>query len=352
MNYFINLLRILSLAVLLPTLGLAQNISVTATSGTTSGSYSNLENAFTAINNGVHKGTIAIQINADFIASATASLDSSGSGSASYSSIYIYPNGNRSITGNFNGPVITFNGADNVVINGINDMTNSLTLGSDYTGATGHVVLFQGGASNNSIRNCNLLASPVGVGIVTFGNGDYNNNDSISSCNIGPSPAGGFPQIGIFGNPSGTVNYASDNVIIYNNNIFDFRHSSSYSHSYGISVGTSQNNWKIHGNRFYQTTSVNYAQSYSNYGIYVNNTAGNIDIRDNTIGNSSSDGTGTYTILASSASAAPSFFPHLYFKCFNLRSRLYRREYHSKYLSEKLHKRDCILWGLYWHRKS
>ncbi len=293
----------------LPQSLLAQNIYVTATSGTATGNYASLTLAFNAINIGTHKGTIAIRIDADYTATATASINPSGSGSASYSSIYIYPNGTRVITGTFAGPVITLNGADNVVINGINNSSSSLTIRNNNTGGYGHAILFQNGAANNSVRNCSLLASPVGYGVVNISNTDYNDNDSISSCNIGPSPAGGYPQVGVYGWSSGTINYSSDNLVIYNNNIYDFRHSTSNVSSYGVIVGTSQNNWKINGNRFYQTTTLTYAQSYANYGIYVNNTMGAVDIRNNIIGYSTSIGTGTYTISAASASAGPQLYP-------------------------------------------
>jgi hypothetical protein len=310
MQYIKKIILISLFLVWLPQSLFAQNVYVTATSGTATGNYASLTVAFNAINNGTHKGTIAIRIDADYTAGSTASINPSGSGSASYSSIYIYPNGTRVIAGNFNGPVITLNGADNVVINGINNSSNSLTIRNDYSAAQAFTILFQNGASNNSVRNCNLLASPVNTyGIVHFSATDYNDNDSISTCNIGPSPAGGYPLVSIYGQASATINYASDNVVIYNNNIYDYRHSTSNSNSYGIYIGTSQNNWKVYGNRFYQTTSISYAQWNVNYGIYVSNTVGTVDIRNNTIGYSTSIGTGTYTITAASASAGPGLYP-------------------------------------------
>ena len=76
-------------------------VDVPATSGTLNGSYINLSSAFTAINTGTHGGNITIDISASFTDVASAVLNSSGAGLASYNSILIRPSAN--------GVTITFN---------------------------------------------------------------------------------------------------------------------------------------------------------------------------------------------------------------------------------------------------
>ena len=67
-------------------------INVTATSGTLGPtSYTTLKAAFDAVNLGTHQGVITIQITASTTETATALLNYSGLGSASYTSITIYP---------------------------------------------------------------------------------------------------------------------------------------------------------------------------------------------------------------------------------------------------------------------
>jgi hypothetical protein len=88
-------------------------VSLTATSGTPTGSYSTLKGAFDAINAGTHQGDIVISITANTSETATALLNSSGSGSANYLSVMIRPSGGdaRSISGSIDSPLIYLNGA-------------------------------------------------------------------------------------------------------------------------------------------------------------------------------------------------------------------------------------------------
>jgi type II secretory pathway component HofQ len=67
-------------------------VTITASSGTAGPTnYSTLGAAFAKINDGTHKGDIVIKINANTTETAVAALNASGSGSASYNSINIYP---------------------------------------------------------------------------------------------------------------------------------------------------------------------------------------------------------------------------------------------------------------------
>lgn len=108
--------------------GVAQTqVTITASIGTTGPTnYSTLGEAFAKINDGTHKGAIEIRINASTTETAVAVLNASGSGSASYTGINIYPTTTGlSISGALATPLINLNGADNVTIDGRVNATGS-----------------------------------------------------------------------------------------------------------------------------------------------------------------------------------------------------------------------------------
>ena len=116
-------------------------IEVESTAGTTTPTaYATLKASFDAINAGTHKGNITIDVCGDSTEAATAALNASGSGSASYSKITISPAGGaaRTISGAIaaGSPLIDFNGADNVKFDGLNANSNSLTLSNTTASAT------------------------------------------------------------------------------------------------------------------------------------------------------------------------------------------------------------------------
>ena len=104
----------------------SQNVTVNPGSG----SYSDLKSAFDAINNGVHIGNISIAISGSTSETASAVLNESGSGNASYTSVSIYPTvSSLTISGNIASPLIDLNGADNVTIDGrVNGSGSTLDL--------------------------------------------------------------------------------------------------------------------------------------------------------------------------------------------------------------------------------
>lgn len=107
-----------------------QPIDVEATTGLTQAGYATLGGAFTAINTGVHSGVINIEICTDVDEGTTpATLNSSGAGSASYTSVNIYPLADDvSIIGNPGSGfgVVQLNGADNIIIDGDNPNTEGV----------------------------------------------------------------------------------------------------------------------------------------------------------------------------------------------------------------------------------
>ena len=101
-------------------------VDVAATAGTPAGTYTTLKGAFDAINTGTHQGNIAIGISANTTETASAVLNGSGAGLASYTAIIISPSADGVvISGATLGGkgVIELNGADNVTINGDNPNT-------------------------------------------------------------------------------------------------------------------------------------------------------------------------------------------------------------------------------------
>jgi len=152
----------------------AFNVWVTSTTGTTSAGYSTLKGAIDAINAGTHTGAIEVAINSSTSETATSVLNSSGAGSASYTSIRIYPSADgltvsgASATGR---GLIELNGADNVTIDGDNPNTGGTNRNLTFTNTAVTSVTFTSvirlvtGATlvlscdNNIIKNCNLIGS-------------------------------------------------------------------------------------------------------------------------------------------------------------------------------------------------
>ncbi len=190
--------RIITSLILCVALGSAAyaQVSVTATAGTATGSYATLGAAFTAINGGTHQGAITIDISANTAETAPAVLNSSGAGSASYTSVLIEPSADGvTITGSTATSIptgrglIELNGADNVTINGdnpntsgtnqnltiSNNATNTVTYCSAIRIATSTLVTT---ANSISIQNCIIS------GNVTSGNASGNPSAAASSFGI------------------------------------------------------------------------------------------------------------------------------------------------------------------------
>jgi hypothetical protein len=144
-------------------------ISLTATAGTTTGTYTTLKGAFDAINAGTHQGGINISVTGNTTETATAVLNASG-GTSLYTSILIKPatGVNATITSADTIATIKFNGADNVTVDGSNNGTSSrnLSISNTYvvTAGTNPIVLWVAstatdGAENISIKNANFAGS-------------------------------------------------------------------------------------------------------------------------------------------------------------------------------------------------
>lgn len=291
------------------------NAQVTVNPGATN--YTTLKGAFDAINAGTHTGVITIDINGDTTETATAVLNASGSGAASYTSILVTPSGGvtRTISGAITAgsPMLDFNGADNVVIDGLNSGGNALVISNTTASATSGTctVRFIGGATNNTITNSTLLGSAsmsvaTNGGVVFFSTdavtANGNDNNTISNNNIGPAGTN-LPTKGICSNGSTTTAaIGNSGNIINNNNIYDFFGAAVTSS--GIAINGGSNTWTITNNRLYQTASRTWTTGATHRGIDINNTTATsgafaFTVTGNIVGYASNTQTGVYTLTGS-----------------------------------------------------
>jgi hypothetical protein len=290
------------------------NAQVTVNPG--AGSYTTLEAAFTAINAGTHTGAITIDITGNTIETISAVLNASGSGAASYTSIGISPSGGatRTISGNMLTPLIDLNGADNVIINGINTGGNALVIDNQSIATTASTVRFINDASNNTIQNCTVLGSSTAIatGTIVFSTADAtlllgNDNNTISNCTLDGSGAN-LPSTAILCSGTATAGQENSNITISNNNIANFFSATII--SAGIAITAGGTNWSITNNKLYQTATRIYTTANTHKGIAVLTGAG-YNISGNIIGYANASGTGTTNMVGNSV-ALNGTFPSAY----------------------------------------
>ena len=268
-------------------------IEVTTVPATGTFLYSNLKAAFDKINTGTHHGDITIRVLCSTVESASCVLNASGSGSALYSSVLMYPAfTGLSITGNLAAPLIDLNGADNVTIDGsFNHLLGGadLTISNTSIAATAgtSTIRFIAGATSNNVQYCLLRGSSADAlgGIVSFSAIPANSGNTIDNCNI-TNAGGNNRPYNVICSPN-TVGYNNSNNIISNNIIYDFFKPTVSSN--GIYIAASASAWTISGNRFYETTSFDPNTGFTFSVININTTSGiNFNINNNNIGCSTS----------------------------------------------------------------
>lgn len=145
------------------------------------GSYATLGEAIAAINAGTHTGAITVDIMANTTETGAMFLNSSGAGTASYTSIVIRP-GADGVT--VAGPTVTgrglieLNGADNVTIDGDNPGTAGTNRNLTIQNTAANTITFTSviriamntttvtSADNNIVRNLNVAGSATGLNII------------------------------------------------------------------------------------------------------------------------------------------------------------------------------------------
>ena len=260
--------------------------------GTDFTNYSTLANAFNAVNNGVHKGDITVEIRENVSDNTSAILNENGFGAANYTSLVLYPTVTCALIGNIDGALISLNGADNVIIDGRINRTGSLpslTISNTYEGANSVTVQFLLSAQSNTIQYCNILGlgNSNNSGTIFFSTaivGTGNNNNIISYNNLTGRTSNVIYSFGTPGNEN------KNNTISYNN---FYNHFKADINSYGIFLDGNTTNFNITKNSFYETTSI-IPTSFCNYQhIRIYPTSGNIgnsfNVKDNYIGGQSAN---------------------------------------------------------------
>lgn len=277
--------------------------------------YPTVKAAFDAINAGTHTGAITITLSGSTSETAKAQLNASGSGSASYTSILMYPTvSGVTISGNLSDPIIYLFGADNVTIDGRVNQSGAMdmVIENSSTSTSACALYFNYDATNNTIVYCDIKASTGSNntypdsgtrGVIFFGSSTSavgQDNNTISYCNIGPSGSN-LPNFGIFSYGSSTAGRENSGNTIDHCNIFDYFYnysggSSSITFDEGIYLYYYGNDeWNITNNSFYQTTTRNKSNNNkcNNIGaIFIRSGDGHV-IEGNFIGGSAPECAGT-----------------------------------------------------------
>ncbi len=149
----------------------AQNVTVNPGAG----SYPTLKAAFDAINAGTHTGAITVAIGISTVEGTTpATLNSSGAGAASYTSVLIFPSADGiSVSGNpvTGFGVIQLKGADNVTIDGDNPNTGGTNRNLTVNNTTTTTVI-----ANSCIRIATAATNVTSADNITIKNCILNGN--------------------------------------------------------------------------------------------------------------------------------------------------------------------------------
>lgn len=294
-------------------------VSVSSTAGNPFAVYLTLKDAFNAINTGEHQGAITIVITANVTESASAVLNASG-GSSSYTNVIIRPAGNCSIRGNLAAPLIDFNGADNVTVDGRIDGSGSvrnLTISNSFTVSNQPAVStirLHNGARNNAIQYCNLEGSAQSgdCGIVLL----YADNSTLGSTkntidHNDIRPAGNNYPFCAINSVTGSLFPGpvypkfSDTTVITNNLVHDFFNLSTPAGGYtstgaaGITLSNS-NFCLIADNSFYMETAktINAPTLFSTGLSFITVDGVGNTVRSNFIGGTAPNANGAYADLS------------------------------------------------------
>jgi hypothetical protein len=252
-------------------------VSLTATAGTATGTFTTLNAAFTAINAGTHKGDIVITISANTTEPATPVPLLRSNTPSSYSSILIKPNGNVTINSASspaaNRGIIELAGADNVTIDGDDPLTpgernlsivasTSTTAGIACIRLSSNSTSGTDGATNNTVINCIITGSRSAVNNTTTNYGiQFSNGVSTSSSSTGA-----------YGNVNTTIE----------NNLITRAYYGVY--MYGASTSYYNTGLVIKNNVIGSSTPANIIGLYGIYLSYTSNgTVGRAIVEDNDI---------------------------------------------------------------------
>lgn len=298
------------------------------TVGISGADYTTLKLAFDAINAGTITGNIELQIIDNTTEAAIAVLNASGSGSASYTAISIYPTvTGKTLSGNLASEIIQLNGADNVTLDGrLNRTGTSVDLTINNTNTTGSAINLIEGATSNTIKYTILKSAgttstnaSVYFGSSTVSGGNSYNTVSYNS--FTGSTTRCMTGIGSLGTaaPNDNVSNTVDNNLFYDmlrlpDNTIAVGFAS-------IRIGNNSSMWTITNNRFYETADVPTASSFdgasyrpSFVNINVGATGGSFSVSNNFFGGRAADGTGMLVKSAGGFSSNYVDFDAIYIK--------------------------------------
>jgi len=276
------------------------NAQVTVAGSTgANASYTTLKAAFDAINTNTNQtgNVITISITANTTELAPAILNQPTAGA--WTTMTISPSGGIPITvsGALPFPLIGLNGADNVIIDGLNTGGNTLTISNTSTSSTGaNTIVFYADATNNTIQNCTIAGSSTSATLATiaFSTGTTTGNDgnTITGCTI--TSAGTNLPFNAIGSAGTSALIDNSGISITNNNIQDYYSPGTASN--GIFVSSFSSAWTITGNKFFQTGIRTATAGATHRAInIVTASGGGYIISNNTIGYATSTGTGVST---------------------------------------------------------
>jgi hypothetical protein len=288
--------------------------------------YIHLWEAFMDIDLGGYSGDITIYVYQDIDEGTTSAvLNASGTGTASYNSITIKPDGGgpRTISGTTDGsPLIDIDGGDNVTFDGLDTDSNSLTIINYSTSnlAGTSTLRFRDGATTCKIKNMSIFGSsttPMGTagGNIVLGTdamtANGNDNNMFINNRFGPAGVNLPTKLAFCGGSTTTSAIANSGNMFSGNNFYDFFSANSSSAAFVGTAGCS--NYTLTSNKIYQTGNRTYAGAGQNYGFFVSangatSGAQGVSFTNNTIGYASPDQTGTYTLTGGSGKFVGIFF--------------------------------------------
>ncbi|MEO5890247.1 MAG: hypothetical protein ABIQ31_08340 [Ferruginibacter sp.] len=282
---------------------LALSGSYNVGTGETFTSLTNSGGLFSAINSLGLSGNVTINITSDLAEDGSNALNLWVEQGVGTYSLLIQPSAptQRIISGNVLAGLIRLNGAKKVTIDGSNGTVNRyLTFSNTNTaGTTGTAFTFINGATNNSIRYCNVEAYANATnGVVLFGTSTVaggNSSNTISNNSINATVSSNTGNVCIYS--AGTAGKENSANTISNNIIYNFR-----DRALDITA-TGSAAWTISNNSFYNgdvAGSISYAAATTLHGIRILGGSG-YAILNNYIGGNAALATGTSALYSSTA---------------------------------------------------
>lgn len=248
------------------------------------GTYSSLTGPgglFAALNGAVLTDNLVVQVTSDLVETGGVMLNQANSNNYPLATVTIRPDSPvmRTISGAVAGGLISFNGADRVIIDGrTGGAGRYLTFRNTSTSASAATLLLINDACENTVSNC--IAEGAGtstsLGVIAFSTGTTSGNDSnlITGCQVRDlSSSAGVPRNAIGSNGTSSTVSNSFNTIS-NNEVFNFN-------SFGIyAASTGNDSWTVAGNNVYLVNAAtNSATGINMWGGGVQHITGN-SVRD------------------------------------------------------------------------